>query len=211
MMRAGMLFIALAAASLGCTTHVFLSQPMREAYELGVVRAPADDVAGGLDRAPARSPADLQYFTSERIVLEREVDSHDASLAHGRIVVRRGRLVERVIVRRGTPGVAVDWGPDWIAVSFEEGTRLVFELVHAKDFTAPGRDREPDGFVGTDPSRTYYRLRTRQDPEGRTVVEFGGRPYEPVGESASAQLQAKRNAWTTHRFSRRVLRGQRID
>src|SRR5262245_29713737 len=99
MMQARMLLIVLAAASSGCTTHVFLSQPMREAYELGVVQAPDDDVAGGLDRAPARSPADLQYFTSERIVLEREVDSHDASLAHGRIVVRRGRLIERVIVR----------------------------------------------------------------------------------------------------------------
>jgi hypothetical protein len=206
-----MLFIALAVPSTGCTTHVFLSQPLREAYELGVVQAPADDVAGGLHRAPARSPADLQYFTSTRIVLEREVDSHDASLAHGRIVVRRGRLVDRVIVRRGTPGVAVDWGPDWIAVSFEEGTRLLFELVHAKDFTAPGSDREPDGFVGTGPSRTYYRLRTTRDPDGRTVVDFNGHPYEPVGESALAQLQAKRNAWTTHRFSRRVLRGRRID
>ena len=86
-----MLFIALAAPSIGCTTHVFLSQPMREAYELGVVQAPADDVAGGLERAPARSPADLQYFTSTRIVLEREVDSHDASLAHGRIVVGGAR------------------------------------------------------------------------------------------------------------------------
>lgn len=194
----------------GCTRRVLLTQPIRERFELGV----AEPIAGGeagLGGPPARAPAELQYFVSERIVLEREASSRHDRLARGRIVVRNGRLVERVIIRRGTPGVAVDWGPDWIAVSFEEGTRLVFDLVQESEMLAAGRDHAPAGPDEQKPPITSYRLRTRKLPDRPLTVTFDGAQYEPAGATSEARLLVRRNAWTSHRYTRRVLPGRRID
>jgi hypothetical protein len=193
----------------GCTRRVLLSQPMREHFELGVA-APAANGEAGLGGPPSRSPAELQYFASERIVLERAVASRKDRLARGRIVVRNGRLVERVIIRRGTPGVAVDWGPDWIAVSFEEGTRLVFDLVHDTELLEPGTDHAPAGPDEESLPRTSYRLRTRKLPDRPLTVTFDGAEYEPFGATKAARLLVRRNAWTSRQFVRRVLPGRRV-
>jgi hypothetical protein len=210
-MRGWILVSSIAFGAAGCAQRVYLSQPMRETFELGIVDpAAAADGEGGLARAPSRSPADLQYFTSGRIVLEREVQSRSETVADGRIFVRGGRLIERVIVRRGTPGVAVDWGPNFIAVSFAEGTRLVFELTHAADLEAAGVDRVPDGYLGERRPSTSYRLRTGSGPDGEATVPFEGHTYELVSADVP-RLRVLRSAWTSDRRARRVLRGRRVD
>jgi hypothetical protein len=182
---------------------------MRERLELGVA-VPSTTGEAGLGGPPSRTPADLQYFVSERIVLERAVASRHDKLARGRIVVRNGRLVERVIIRRGTPGVAVDWGPDWIAVSFEQGTRLVFDLVQDTTLAEPGHDHAPAGPDEAALARTSYKLRTRKLPDRPRTVTFDGAEYEPANATEHARLLVRRNAWTSHRFTRRVLPGRKI-
>lgn len=182
---------------------------MRERFELGVA-GPATTGAAATAKPPSRTPAQLQYFVSERIVLEREVASRRDRLAGGRIVVRNGRLMERVIIRRGTPGVAVDWGADWVAVSFEQGTRLVFDLAQAAALLEPGREHEPAGPDEAALARTSYRLRTRKLPDRPKSVTFDGADYEPASATAQACLLVPRNTWTSRRFVRRVLRGRKL-
>lgn len=196
----------------GCTHRVWFTQPIRESFELGMHEA---DPAGeaGLGKDPSgHTPGQLQYFLSERIVLEREATSRHDALAHGRVIARHGRYIERVIVHRGTPGVAVDWGPDWVAISFEKGTRLVFDLVETASANQPGVDRAPAGLLGEELPSSYYQIRTVDDPDnGRKAVEFDGKLYEPAVETAAARLKIRRFSRTQNHRTRRVLRGRRVN
>jgi hypothetical protein len=193
----------------GCGHKIWFTEPMRQSYELGT-HASAPTLEASLDGAPKRaSLAKLQFFTSERIVLEREVTSRDQALTRGRVLVRRGRFLERVVVRRGTPGIVVDSGPDWIAISFEAGTRLVFDLVTRDDDDMPGQEREPASFSGEELPSTYYQLRTQEQHDGSHVVAFDGKNYTAVDLTTQARLEVRRRTWTQRRSSRRVLRGRR--
>lgn len=229
----------------GCVRSVWFTQPMREAYEIGVVSSPmggdalasaeleatedpaqdptdspgdspTDSLAGatptdGVDplpaadepapasiapqEQPARSPDQLQYFVSERLVLQRAVTSRDGAVAQGRIKVRRGRFVEQVVIPRKTPGVAVDWGDDWVAVSFEADSAIVFGLDDA------------NGAVDTD----VYHLRTRRDPQGGPLtVSMRGEQYE-VRHGHHARLMVRRDSRTKRSRRRRVMRGRTLE
>ncbi len=215
MQRRQWLWLSLAATlATGCAQRVYFTQPIRERFELGLHEAEvvAEDGEGdlGKDRT-GYSPEQLQYFTSERIVLERAVDSRSDALAHGRIFQRGGRYIDRVLVRRGTPGIAVDWGPDWVDISFEKGTKLRFVLVEDPHANRPGDEREVASFAGEGIPRTTYRLQTVADPDGsRAKVEFDGQLYEPAGATSQARLQVHRHSWTQNHRNRRVLRGRRV-
>ncbi|MEM6295011.1 MAG: hypothetical protein AAGA54_27310 [Myxococcota bacterium] len=175
----------------GCTRRVYFSESIREGFELG---------AGG-----AEQEDELQYFASHRIVLEREASSRDERIAQGRIILRRGRYIEQVVIRRGTPGVAVDWGEDFVAVSFEEGTAMVFE----RETPPTAADGTPS--PGSPPTSSIYRLRTTPGPRSRPVVDFDGRGWMLMSSVHTATLQVKRNAAGSRKKSRRVLRGRRLD
>jgi len=207
MLRLSSVVVLLAlCVSTGCTHRIWFTQPLREGFELGIV--PEDDAGEAAMGEPGRAPDELQYFVSDRITLQREATSRSGSIAKGRVVVRKGRSVERILIRKGTPGVAVDWGPDWVAVSFEKGTHLIFDLVQAGSDSA-GDDRAPASYAGVDMPSTYYRLRTTQDDDGHWAM-LGGTRYEAVDRTTSARLKVKRKAWTQHHKSRRVLRGRRV-
>lgn len=186
------LFVGLTLIS-GCAHRIWFTQPLRESYELGVL-PPHGALTADTDTKPARTPAELQYFSSQRIVLEREVTSQDDSLARGRIRVRRGRFIERIVVRRGTPGIATAWGDNWVAISFEEGTALRFDL----------GDPDQLGERGD-----VYNLRNTTDAEGRAEAGFGEHRYQ-VKVGSAAQLKVRRDAKTKRRWKRKVLRGRRV-
>ncbi|MCA9648399.1 MAG: hypothetical protein H6712_06530 [Myxococcales bacterium] len=183
----------------GCAQGVWLTQSLREGYELGLAPRSAGPPAteGSLDDASSRSrtPAALQYFVSERVVLQRDLVSRDAAIERGRIRVKRGRLVEQVVIRAHTPGVAVDWGRSWVAVSFEEGSALVFAL---------------DGSDGRAEQEETYHLRTLSDPDGRSPrATLAGRNYR-VRQGRDARLEIRRETKTKRSRRRSVQRGRRL-
>ena len=184
----------------GCASRVYFTQPLRERLE-ACAKGPAPC-------APATEPVELQYFVSQRIVLVRQVSSRNEKVSGGRIVVRKGRLVEEVIVRRGTPGIATAWGPDWVDVSFEKGTSLRFVREDPKDH--PEQDRPPASFFGVAPPDHVYKLATVPGKGTTSRIQFDGRRWEPADTTLGARLKVKRNGFTTHERRRRVLRGRRI-
>jgi len=88
----------------------------------------------------------LQYYLSDRLELRRAGASGDVRVAEGRLVTRSERTLERVIVERGTPGIATAVHGNRLHVSFEEGT----------DFSFAPRGRGPE---------SLYRLRAEPDPK----------------------------------------------
>lgn len=209
--RTMMVLGVLAMSASGCTRRIWFSQDLRESFELGVQDTMVGGEAGLGGEERWHDPGDLQFFTSERIVLEREANSRRDELARGRIIARRGRFIERVVVRRGTPGVAVDWGTDWVDISFAPETSLRFELVQSRKSNQPGREREPAGVFGDPLPASYYELQVAQKESGHSVVSFDGIEYTPVGATATARLKVRRRKIQRWGRSRRVLRGRRLE
>ena len=96
--------------------RVFFTQAMQDRY--------------GLTGAELRA---LQYYISERVVLERVVSEGVREVARGRLVLRGDRAIQQIVIARGTPGV-VEAGasppdPDGdtaLPISFAMGAPLPF-------------------------------------------------------------------------------------
>ncbi len=185
----------------GCNARIWYTQPLRDAFEGGHGGPPAE--RGGR----AVTPADLQYFISSRLVLERRIHSHRERVAGGRVFQRRGEWIERIVIRRGTPGVADRWGAGWVAVSFESGASLVFEVDPTKPLDA---DREPANLVGEQPPSETYRLRTSRDSRGDAHVLYRGYDYVIANASAGVRLEIRRHSQRDWSWRRRVLPGRRL-
>lgn len=173
------LVVGLLVLSAGCARRISFSQSIRDGLEGGAGAAESEDA--------------LQYFAAHRIVIEREAKSRNERISGGRIIVRRGRMIERVVIRRGTPGVATEWDENSVSVSFEEGTSLVFTKAEANRY-------------GT----VLYRLKTTEGPLGAPVVDFNGRGWVLASPGFDATLQVKRKAADRRKRSRKVLRGRRL-
>ncbi len=191
----GMLSLLLCA---GCTRRVYFSESIRDGLELG---------AGAPGEQDPEAGSGLQYFASHRILLQREISSRNEKITGGRIVVRKGRLLEQVLIRRGTPGIAIDWGEDWVAVSFEKGSQLIFERSDPADGSGPHPPPDLQGLAGP---RNVYRIRTQSAESGPSTVRFDGHDWELVSSHGRATLQVKRNALGSKKRRRRVLRGRRL-
>lgn len=133
----------------------------------------------------------LQFYVSNTITLHRIVTADDKQILRGKLILSSGKTVEEVLVKKGTPGVAVDVKDDAIDVSFEEGTYLTF-----------ARDTElfPE----------KYRLAVTKSDSGPPTVQFDGRTYTVMHKSEQAYLLISMEALTDIVNKRRVLPGRTI-
>lgn len=75
------------------------------------------------------SPSDLMqlnYYLARPVKLSHQSESDDLQLARGKLVSHNTRIEKEWTIERQTPGVAVQVGPNWIDVSFENGMFLRF-------------------------------------------------------------------------------------
>ena len=69
----------------------------------------------------------IQFYLSEDIVLHRALKGVSSEIVEGQIKMRDGRKVEKVVIRKGTPGVLLFVPKEnRFAVSFEEGANSKF-------------------------------------------------------------------------------------
>jgi len=71
----------------------------------------------------------IQFYTSQDIVLKREISGGDREVVSGKIKIEDGRKIEEVVVRKGTPGAFL-FSPkeNRFAIGFEESNEryLIF-------------------------------------------------------------------------------------
>ncbi|MBC8072154.1 MAG: hypothetical protein IAG13_27790 [Deltaproteobacteria bacterium] len=197
--------LVLLVAPCACT-RVWYTHPMREAFEAGHGAPPSERVGAPQSILPDR----LQYFVSSRIVLERRLRSRDERVEGGHVSLRRGEWIERLIVRRGTPGVATGWDDRTLRVSFEPGGALEFVRDQALP-AALARDREPAGLTGWAAPRETYLLRTDRSEDGIHRLDYRGQRWEVVQGFEGARLEVRRDDRRRWGFERRVVRGRRLD
>jgi hypothetical protein len=169
---------ALLAASLavsGCASQrVAFTQHLRTQYDL---------TGGELKK--------LQYYISSDITLQRGFRSEEGEVSGGHTLVRKeGGLVEQVIVRAGTPGIATEVGETSLAVSFEPGTSLFFG--------SPPSDRDPD---------RKYKLSAKRWEEQYGELVYGGKTYYAVEGSGQAFLEVVLESLEAVEERKKVLPG----
>jgi len=67
------------------------------------------------------SPDQVQYYNDRKFVLQRNITRDEARVVGGKVRFVNGQYVERVVIRKMTPGVCEEYGPDHLNVSFETG------------------------------------------------------------------------------------------
>lgn len=113
----------------------------------------------------------IQFYTSKDIVLFRDVTDSDTRIINGSIKIQNGRQVEEVVIKSGTPGVAV-----WQAKDKRYGISF---------------DDSDDQFLTFGPNpekhKRYYLL--ANEWRGKNgIVSYQGGQYKTSGNSAEAFL-----------------------
>lgn len=71
----------------------------------------------------------IQFYNSRKIILRRNLSYADTKVARGEIKLIKGQYVEKIIIPKKTPGVAVSEGGNSISVAFENGAYRFLKFV----------------------------------------------------------------------------------
>lgn len=185
------LLLALGLATPGCQTTrgelVRFTEEQRLRYQLGAPELRA-----------------LQYYLSDRIVLERVAHEGRGKVDRGRLIVRSGTAIQQVYVERGTRGAVepAAWigeaadGRHALDVSFERGAPLRFSAAADGSYVLSAPSQR-GLFAGLFSGWTRPR---------RFEVDFDGASWQVV-EGAESRLLIERNALGKLARTRRVLPG----
>lgn len=72
---------------------------------------------------------DIQFYNSKEIILERDLSYEETKVASGKIRFENGRFIERIIIKKETPGVCEGFDNEVIDVAFEPGENKVLKFV----------------------------------------------------------------------------------
>lgn len=149
----------------------------------------------------------LQYYISDRIVLERVAIGGHHTIKRGKLIDRHGTLIQRVVIEFATPGIIEpssrvgSSGPGHaIEVSFDRGAPLRFAARRADgSYSLSG---EESGGLLADLFAGWGVRRSLQ-------VEFGGAEWKAVA-GEGARLLIERRALGELVRKKRVLPGVRL-
>jgi hypothetical protein len=72
---------------------------------------------------------EIQFYNSHKIVLERNLTYEETKVASGKIRFENGQFIERIIIKKNTPGVCEGFTADMIDVAFEQGENRILKFV----------------------------------------------------------------------------------
>jgi hypothetical protein len=137
----------------------------------------------------------IQFYTSNDIVLFRELTRGESEIISGEIKIKNGRKIDEVVIKKGTPGVLI-FRPkeDKFAVSFESGNDdryLIF-----------GAAKRRGG---------QYRLFAKDWNRNFGKVAYEGRNYRTSSESQYATLLVDLKRIRDTQVRKRVAKGRTVD
>jgi hypothetical protein len=146
----------------------------------------------------------LQYYISERVVLERTAVRGTHSVKRGKLIDRHGTLIQRVVIEYGTPGIIE---PDSLVGSAEPGQSI--EVSFARGAALSFSARRADGSYSLAGAKTGGLLEELFSGWGmrRTLwVMFDGSSWKAVAGKGT-RLQIERTALGHLVRQKRVLPG----
>ncbi len=133
---------------------------------------------------------DVQFYNSKKIVLERDLSYEETKVASGKIRFENGRFIEKIIIKKRTPGVCENFEDNFVEVSFEQGDNTTLKFMR-------------DG-------KNYYRLSALEWKNRLGKVAYDTTMYFilPGGENALLKVKAE----DIYRFEKkeRVAPGRKL-
>ena len=136
----------------------------------------------------------LQFYLAHDITLQRRRASGDRQVSGShKLVIREGLEIDEVLIADGTPGVAVGVGDNWLAVSFEPGTSLLFGSMSTETYQG-----------------TYFLKGTNWSDREGGIVNYDGKAYRAVAGSQRAYLMNDQESVADIVRKRKVLPGIKL-
>jgi hypothetical protein len=136
----------------------------------------------------------LQYFLSSDVTLQREFRREEGEISKThKLVMKEGGLVEQVVIRAGTPGIATEVGDTFLAVSFEPGSSLQFG----------SSEKDPD------PERKY-KLFAKRWTEYYGEILYAGKLFYAVEDSGLAFLTVDAESLDAVHRMKKILPGMTL-
>lgn len=137
----------------------------------------------------------IQFYTSEDIVLIRELTKGDSEIVSGEIKIRNGKKVDEVVIKKGTPGVLL-FRPK------EDKFAISFEAEKDERFLVFGASKKRRG---------QYRLQAKDWNRNYGKVKYEGKIYRTNSQSAYATLLVDLKRVRKTDVRSRVAKGRTID
>jgi len=137
----------------------------------------------------------IQFYTSQDIILYRDIVEGDSKIVSGEIKIRNGRKVDEVRIKKGTPGVMLFRPKDnKFAISFEAGDDDRF-LIFGASAKRGGR----------------YQLLAKDWKRNYGKVTYAGKTYRVNSDSAYAALLVDLDRKRNTKVKSRTAKGRTID
>lgn len=137
----------------------------------------------------------IQFYTSEEIVLYRELVSGSTQIVSGKIKKMNGREIEEIVIKRNTPGVVTEIPKEGkMYVSFEIGDSYYLSF---------GLNPEQRG--------RYVLLAKEWTKGGIGKVTYNGVEFQASPSSAAAYLQVDMRRRSKEAMDARVAKGRKVN
>lgn len=115
----------------------------------------------------------LQFYTSHDIELQRKIPASSSIITNGALVVNKNDKTLSIIIKKGTPGVAIAAEDNYVVVKFNENVKLTF--------------------MHTDKKKDLFLLTANKWNKGIGSLMVDSKEYQAVGTSGQAYLMMNRN------------------
>lgn len=136
----------------------------------------------------------IQFYTDQKIILTRELSSEKARLQEGKVKHRNGKNIQRIKLKKNTPGVLKKADPSSIEIAFEKGRTLRFgaSIKEENDF-----------------EKSYQLLIDSLLYGDKGLIWYGGKRYT-IENGIHTQIKIKSNRRFSRKVNRKKVKGLRI-
>jgi hypothetical protein len=136
----------------------------------------------------------LQYYTSHDIILNRQVFEYTSAITNGSLVIDETNRKNEIIIKAGTPCVALQSGENYIVVSFDNGYELTFMRSNKKCCK----------------DKSLYYLSANRWQNGIGLIHTNGEEFHAVGTSGKSHLMINKKSLEDSTDNSVVIKGKRI-
>ncbi len=133
----------------------------------------------------------LQLYTSHDIELQRKIPASSSSIDNGVLVVNNEDKILRMVIKKGTPCIAIEAEDNYIVVKFSENFTLTFMYTRGK--------------------KDLFLLTANKWKNGKGSLVINEKEYEAVGTSGQAYLMLSKKDMDNSDEKETIIEGSFIE
>lgn len=134
----------------------------------------------------------VQYYNSDEIILRHLDPSENLDIEDGKVVTKRNRNFDEIVVREETPGKCITLDDNQLDIAFESGRYLEFVRERPSDPTSP------------------YLLKVMKTGKGFNKVAYDEKEFYILPEGEFARLMISKKLFNKIKKEKRYARGIKV-